>query len=117
MPVIDAPRLQYEMAVRGLIAGDLARVAGVDANTVTRALHGRPVTMRTVRMITSALLTQPLVRLTADLIARPAERDAAFGRPFTPTFRHERPPQGRLLHCKVTEPRCSAHTDGEATAT
>ena len=72
MPVIDASRLQYEMAVRGLMAGDLARMAGIDANTVTRALHGRPVTMRTVRTITSALLAQPHVRMTADLIAKPA---------------------------------------------
>ena len=72
MPVIDADRLHYEMAVRGLIAGDLARMAGIDANTVTRALHGRPVTMRTVRAITSTLLAQPYLRMTADLIARPA---------------------------------------------
>ena len=72
VPLIDAPRLQYEMAVRGLVAGDLARMAGIDANTVTRALHGRPVAVRTVRLITSALLAQPQLRLTANLIARPS---------------------------------------------
>jgi predicted transcriptional regulator len=74
MPLIDADRLRYEMAVRGLTAGDLARMAGIDANTLTRALHGRPVTMRTVRMITSTLLAQPHVPMTVDLIVKPGGR-------------------------------------------
>jgi hypothetical protein len=71
MPVLDAARLRYEMDTHGRPAGDLARTAGLDANTVTRALHGRPVSTRTLRLLTVALLAQPHVRLTADLIAPP----------------------------------------------
>lgn len=69
--MIDSARLRYEMDVRGLLATDLARAARVNANTVTRALHGRPVSTRTVRQIAGALLATPQPRLTGDLIARP----------------------------------------------
>lgn len=71
MPLIDSTRLHYEMDVRGLLAAELARAAAIDANTVTRALHGRPVSTRTVRQITAALLAHPQIGVTADLIARP----------------------------------------------
>lgn len=74
MAFIDAARLRYEMDTRGLAGGELARLAGIDADTVTRALSGRPVTLRTVRRITGALLAQPPLRVLSDLIARPVER-------------------------------------------
>ena len=71
MPLVNADRLRYEMNTRGLLAGELAQMAGIDANTASRALCGRPVTIRTLRRITTALLTQPPLRVTADLIAKP----------------------------------------------
>jgi transcriptional regulator with XRE-family HTH domain len=71
MPLVNADRLRYEMHARGLLGGELAQMAGIDANTVSRALRGRPVTVRTLRRITTALLTQPPLRVTADLIAKP----------------------------------------------
>ncbi len=72
MPIIDAERLRYEMATRGLLGRDLARLANIDANTISRALGGRPVTTRTLMRITSGLLSQPPLRLTPELIAKPA---------------------------------------------
>lgn len=74
MPVLDADRLRYEMAIRGLLGADLARKSGVDANTISRGLSGKPVRMRTLMRITSALLSQPPLRLTADIIAKPTAR-------------------------------------------
>jgi transcriptional regulator with XRE-family HTH domain len=51
MPKVDAERLRYEMATRGLLGRDLARLAKIDANTISRALSGRPVTTRTLMRI------------------------------------------------------------------
>ena len=72
MPVLDAERLRFEMAIRGLQGGELARMAHLDANTISRALGGRPVTVRTLRRITSALLTQPPLPLAGEIVAKPA---------------------------------------------
>lgn len=75
MPVLDTERLRYEMDTRGLLGGDLARMARIDANTVSRALAGRPVAIRTVRSIAGALLAQPPFRMGAELIAKPARAE------------------------------------------
>ena len=72
MPILNADRLRYEMHIRGLTGDELARMAGVTANTLSRGLGGKPVTMRTLRRMTSALLTQPPLRVMADLVAEPA---------------------------------------------
>jgi transcriptional regulator with XRE-family HTH domain len=76
MPIVDAERLRYEMHTRGLLGRDLARLAHVDANTISRALGGRPVTTRTLMRLTSGLLTQPPLRMATDLVARPARWDS-----------------------------------------
>ena len=47
--IINADRLRYEMAIRGMTAGELARLAGVNKNTINRALTGRSVSRRTLR--------------------------------------------------------------------
>jgi transcriptional regulator with XRE-family HTH domain len=77
MPKVDAERLRYEMATRGLLGRDLARLAKIDANTISRALSGRPVTTRTLMRITSGLLTQPQLKLASDIIVKPASREGA----------------------------------------
>jgi hypothetical protein len=49
------------------------RLAGVDANAMTRALHGRPgcVAVRTLRLITTELVARPTLRLAPELLAKP----------------------------------------------
>ncbi|MGA3129097.1 MAG: helix-turn-helix transcriptional regulator [Candidatus Korobacteraceae bacterium] len=74
MPRVDAERLRYEMAARGLLGRDLARLANLDANTISRALGGKPVTTRTLMRITSGLLTQPQLKLVTDIIVKPSPR-------------------------------------------
>ena len=77
MPRVDAERLRYEMATRGLLGRDLARLANIDANTISRALGGKPVTTRTLMRITSGLLTQPQLKLASNIIVKPATREDA----------------------------------------
>ncbi len=74
MPIVDAERLHYEMDIRGLRGADLARMAGIDHNTLSRALARKPVTTRTLMKITSGLLTQPPLRVTMDIVKKPAAR-------------------------------------------
>ena len=54
-------RLEREMAVRGLQAVDLARMAGVSAATLSAAMQGRAVSVRTLRKIALALVRTPIV--------------------------------------------------------
>ena len=74
MPILNAERLRYEMHIPGLTGDELARMAGVNKNTLSRGLGGKPVTMRTLRRMTSALLTQPPLRVMADLVAQPTAK-------------------------------------------
>jgi transcriptional regulator with XRE-family HTH domain len=69
--IINADRLRYEMAIRGITAGELARLAGVNKNTITRALTGRPVSRRTLRELSRALLTYPTLRMADVLLEKP----------------------------------------------
>jgi transcriptional regulator with XRE-family HTH domain len=69
--IIDADRLRYEMALRGMTAGELARMACVNKNTITRALSGRSVSRRTLRELTRALLAHPHLRMADVLLAKP----------------------------------------------
>jgi transcriptional regulator with XRE-family HTH domain len=77
MPILDPERLRYEMHIRGLSGDELARRAGLNKNTHSRGLAGKPVTMGTLRRITSALLTQLPLRVMADLIARPVAKGSS----------------------------------------
>lgn len=69
--IIDADRLRYEMALRGMTASELARMACINKNTVTRALSGRSVSQRTLRELSRALLSYPTLRLADVLLAKP----------------------------------------------
>jgi DNA-binding Xre family transcriptional regulator len=71
MSVVDAERLRYGIHTRGVLARDLARLAAIDANTVTRTLRGRPVAMRTLSRITIVLLCRPPLALTYELRVKP----------------------------------------------
>jgi len=71
MVIIDADRLRYEMALRGMTAGELARLASVNKNTVSRALSGRSISGRTLRDLTRALLAYPPLRMADVLLTKP----------------------------------------------
>ncbi len=59
----DAIELRRAMAVRGLLAQDLCRLAGIAEPTLSGALHGRPVTGTTVGRIAQALADTPPIGL------------------------------------------------------
>ena len=69
--IINAERLRYEMALRAMTAAELARLASVNKNTVTRALSGRSVSQRTLRELSRTLLAYPTLRMADVLLARP----------------------------------------------
>jgi len=52
---VSRSRLEREMAVPGMQAVDLARIAGVSAATLSAAMQGRAVSARTLRKIALAL--------------------------------------------------------------
>jgi DNA-binding Xre family transcriptional regulator len=62
MPIVDAERLHYEKDIRGLRGADLARMAAIDHNTLSRALARKPVTTRTLMKITSGLLNSAVTQ-------------------------------------------------------
>jgi hypothetical protein len=89
---INSDRLRYEMAIRGITAGELARLAEVNKNTITRALAGGPVSRRTLRELSRALLMYPTLRM-ADVL--PEEAAGCVARsPSLPasTLRHDDAP-------------------------
>jgi predicted transcriptional regulator len=55
------------MLVRGLTAETLANAAGVSLGTSYNALHGKPVRLRTARLILEALANRPATLHIADL--------------------------------------------------
>ena len=75
---LDADRLDYELGRRGLTARQLAELAGINEAILSRARHGYRITEVTLRRITVALMSQPLVMGADLLMARPDDRgDAA----------------------------------------
>jgi transcriptional regulator with XRE-family HTH domain len=69
--IINAERLRYEMALRAMTAAELARLASVNKNTVTRALSGRSVSQRTLRELSRALLSHPTLKMADVLLPKP----------------------------------------------
>ena len=61
-------RLQQEMAARGWNACDLAQAAGLSAATLTAALQGRPVSLRTVQKIAVAIAKTPAIPQAVELL-------------------------------------------------
>ena len=69
--IINAERLRYEMALRAMTAAELARLASVNKNTVTRALSGRSVSQRTLRELSRTLFSYPTLRMADVLLDKP----------------------------------------------
>jgi transcriptional regulator with XRE-family HTH domain len=59
--VINSARLEREIARRGWTHEELAKVAGVSAATVAAATAGRPLAVKTVRLIAAALAATPAI--------------------------------------------------------
>jgi transcriptional regulator with XRE-family HTH domain len=68
---LDRDRLDYELSIRGKTARDLARLSGVQEETISRVRHGATIMPATLRKLTEALLSQPLIVGADLLIARP----------------------------------------------
>lgn len=60
---LDALELRRAMALRGLLAQDLCRLAGIAEPTLSGALRGRPVTGTTIGRIARALADMPPIGL------------------------------------------------------
>jgi hypothetical protein len=60
------------LALRALTARRWSDISGVDESTISRARHGRPVGERTLRKLTAALLSVPLL-IGAELLIGPEE--------------------------------------------
>jgi len=69
---LTASRLDFEQARRGVTTRRLAELAGVSEVTLSRAKHGRSITEDTLRRVTQALLSLPLVVGADLLISEPA---------------------------------------------
>ncbi len=70
---IKADRLRLELALRGWHASDLASAAAVSPPTITSALHGRPVSSRTLAKIATALTRAPVITGAQELLVGAAE--------------------------------------------
>ncbi len=73
---VDGARLDLEMAARGLEGQDLARLAGVAEDTVTRARKGQRIERNNLLKLTDALLKVPVNPAVAALVglSAPATR-------------------------------------------
>lgn len=78
--VVDPQRLRAALAMRGGLATDLVRSAGLSAPTIGAALAGRPIAARSLKFIAQALSREPEVGLIASLIdRRESNRDHDIG--------------------------------------
>lgn len=71
--VIDAVRLRHQMAIRGLMARDVAAATGLSAATIAHALSGRPVSACTLRAIAVALERSQPLPLADEILAEPGQ--------------------------------------------
>jgi transcriptional regulator with XRE-family HTH domain len=79
MPKLDVERLRYEMHSRGLNGKELAARAGLDANTVSRALSGRTISLRSLRRIAAALLSVREIEGVQSILEQPSRHPPTPG--------------------------------------
>lgn len=68
---VDADRLTFELARRGITAEMLAGRAGIPPASLSRIRHGHGCSARTMRALADALLSYPVHAGADALIARP----------------------------------------------
>jgi transcriptional regulator with XRE-family HTH domain len=76
---LDAARFRRELAIRGISAGTVARVAGVAPNTITRCANGAPISIGTLRAIARALQSLPVLQGVDQLLAVETRNAAVLG--------------------------------------
>jgi hypothetical protein len=74
---VEADRLTFELARRGITAEALAARAGIPAPSLSRIRHGHGCGARTMRALADALLSFPVHAGADALITRPDRGDAA----------------------------------------
>jgi transcriptional regulator with XRE-family HTH domain len=71
---LNVPRLREEMIIRGLTGQELATLSGVSAATISHAMRGRAVSVRTVNRLAKALSRlEPLTQSRDLLEVRPLD--------------------------------------------
>lgn len=71
---LDAARLDYELARRGINPRQFAEVSGVNETTLSRARHGYRVRESTLRRIVTAMLRIPPMPGAELLLSEPYSR-------------------------------------------
>jgi hypothetical protein len=69
--ILDALRLDYEMAIRGLNGSVLARLAGVCPATVCTARAGKAISTASLQLIADAVAAVPVDPAIVRLLAEP----------------------------------------------
>jgi transcriptional regulator with XRE-family HTH domain len=67
---VDSGQLEYELAIRGMSALDLARKSRVSPATVSGALAGKRIQAATLRLIAAAIAATPVDEVIVRLIAQ-----------------------------------------------
>jgi lambda repressor-like predicted transcriptional regulator len=67
--LLDPEKLLIGLQIRGMDMSDLALAAGLSPATVSSALAGRPVNLRTALAVAAALRTKPVLPEMAGLIS------------------------------------------------
>ena len=76
---LDVDRLDYELARRGLLPQDLARLVGTTDATVSKIRHGRPCSESTLAGITRVLLETPILQGRDLILSAPTARAVEVG--------------------------------------
>lgn len=71
---IDAGRLDYELARRGINSRQFAELSGVNETTLSRARHGYRVRESTLRRMVAAMLRIPPMAGVELLLSEPQKR-------------------------------------------
>jgi len=71
---IDADRLDYELARRGINPRQFAELSGVNETTLSRARHGYRVRESTLRRIVTAMLKIPPIAGAELVLSEPRKR-------------------------------------------
>jgi hypothetical protein len=78
---LSTERIDFELGRRAVTQRTVAAVAGIPALTMSRARRGQPVSERTVRRISEALVKIPLAVGADALLAEPGKRTTEASEP------------------------------------
>jgi Cro/C1-type HTH DNA-binding domain len=74
--LLDAGRLDYELARRGVSARALSQHAGCSEVILSRARHGRAISEKTLRRLADALMALPIMPGAEAIIASPLDPES-----------------------------------------